>query len=157
MTPVMLGTSPCSAFMRGDSEVKLALQRAEEIHLNPDILGELPAGFTRGKQRRKNERELQASLGLPHVNVLYVDEDTAEIYAAILVSLWRDGTPIPSNDLWVAACAMHHGLRPLTIDAQYQRVTQVIVDCVEASPGGARHCVSSSPMRKGLVQRRGGT
>lgn len=153
----MLGTSPCSAFMRGDSEIKLALQRAEEIHLDPGILGEMLAGFTRGKQRRKNEPELQAFLGFPHGNVLYVDGETAERYAAILVSLWRVGTPIPSNDLWVAACAMHHGLRPLTMDAQYQRVTQVIVDCVEASRDGTRHCVSSSPMRKGLDQRRGGT
>ena len=133
MTRVMLDTSAYSAFMRGHPEVKLALQRAEEIYLNPIILGELLAGFIRGGRRRRNESELRTFLASPRVNVLNVDEDTADRYAGILDSLWRARTPIPSNDLWIAASAMQHGLRILTTDAHYQKVPQVIVDNVEAS------------------------
>jgi tRNA(fMet)-specific endonuclease VapC len=133
MTRVMLDTSAYSAFMRGQAEVKVALQRAEEIYLNPIVLGELLAGFIRGKRRRKNEGELRTFLASLRVHVLTLDQDTADRYAVILNSLWRAGIPIPSNDLWIAASAMQHGLRILTMDAHYQRVPQVIVDYVESS------------------------
>ncbi|HLC25679.1 MAG TPA: type II toxin-antitoxin system VapC family toxin [bacterium] len=128
MTQVMLDTSAYSAFMRGHAEVRLALQQADEIYLNPVILGELLAGFMRGKRKKKNEKELQMFLSSPRVNVVDLDEDTSERYAVILNSLWKAGTPIPTNDIWIAASAMQHGVRLLTGDAHYQRVTQVLVE-----------------------------
>lgn len=133
MTRVLLDTSAYSAFMRGHPEVKLVLQRAEEIYLNPIILGELSAGFMRGKRRKKNEKELREFLSSPRVKVVDVDEGTAERYAVILDSLWSAGVPIPTNDIWIGASAMQHGLRVLTTDAHYQQVIQVIVDCFEVS------------------------
>jgi len=114
--------------MRGHAEVRLALQQADEIYLNPVILGELLAGFMRGKRKKKNEKELQMFLSSPRVNVVDLDEDTSERYAVILNSLWKAGTPIPTNDIWIAASAMQHGVRLLTGDAHYQRVTQVLVE-----------------------------
>ena len=60
-----------------------------------------------------------------------VDSETAERYALILTALWRAGTPIPTNDLWIAATAMQYGLRILTSDAHYRKVTQVVVDYIE--------------------------
>ncbi len=131
MTETLLDTSAYSAFMRGHPEVKRALQEADEIFLTPVLLGELRAGFVRGRHRRKNEHELHSFLGSPRVHVLPVDADTAERYAVILNTLWTAGTPIPTNEIWIAACAMQHGLRVLTMDAHYQRVSQVIVDLVE--------------------------
>ncbi|HWT83820.1 MAG TPA: PIN domain-containing protein [Candidatus Methylomirabilis sp.] len=47
----MLDTSAYSAFMRGHPEVKRALQQWEEIWVSPVVLGELLAGFVRGKRR----------------------------------------------------------------------------------------------------------
>ena len=132
MTRVMLDTSAYSAFMRGHPGIRVALQQAEEIYLNPIILGELLAGFMRGKREKKNESELQTFLSSPRVSLADVDGDTAERYAVILNSLWRAVTPIPTNDIWIAASAMQHGLHVLTTDAHYQKVTQVIVDYVEA-------------------------
>ncbi len=128
MTRLLLDTSAYSAFMRGHPEVKLALQEADEICLNPVILGELIAGFMRGKRRRKNEGELKTFLTSARTMVLDVSEETADRYAVILNSLWKAGTPIPTNDIWIAASAMQHGLHLLTTDAHYQKVTQVIVD-----------------------------
>ena len=128
MTRLLLDTSAYSAFMRGHPEVKLALQEADEICLNPVTLGELIAGFMRGKQRRKNEGELKTFLTSARTTVLDVNEETADRYAVILNSLWKVGTPIPTNDIWIAASAMQHGLHLLTTDAHYQKVTQVIVD-----------------------------
>ncbi|MBI5379993.1 MAG: type II toxin-antitoxin system VapC family toxin [Nitrospirae bacterium] len=128
MSKVMLDTSAYSAFMRGHQEVKLALQQVEEIYLNPIVLGELLAGFRKGRHRKKNERELHEFLSSPRVSVVSVDAETAERYAAILSALWNAGTPIPTNDLWIAASAMQHGLRLLTTDAHYLKIPQVLVE-----------------------------
>ena len=128
MTRLLLDTSGYSAFMRGHSEVVAALQEADEVCFNPIVLGELIAGFIRGKRRKKNESELKMFLQSPRVKILDVNAETAERYAAILNSLWKAGTPIPTNDIWIAATAMQHGLHLLTTDAHYQKVSQIIVN-----------------------------
>ena len=132
MMRVMLDTSAYSAFMRGHDEVHHALRQADEIYLCPIILGELLAGFSRGRHRKKNEKELEQFLSSPRVAIVDLDQGTAERYAVILNSLWKAGTPIPTNDLWIAASAMQHGLRLLTTDAHFQKVIQVIVDYFQA-------------------------
>ncbi len=112
--------------MRGHLEVKAALQQAEEICVTPVVLGELLAGFMKGSHRAKNERQLQEFLSSPRVNVLGMDGETAVRYAVILHALRSAGTPIPANDLWIAASAMQHGLRILTTDSHYLRIPQVV-------------------------------
>lgn len=133
MTRVLLDTSGYSAFLRGHPEIKISVRQAEEIYVNPVVLGELRAGFLRGGRLRKNESELGVFLASPRVGVVDVDEETADRYAQILDSLWRAGTPIPTNDIWISASAMQHGLRLVTTDAHYKRVAQVLVDYFEAS------------------------
>jgi tRNA(fMet)-specific endonuclease VapC len=125
---LLLDTSAYSAFMKGHAEISAAVQGNEEIFLNSIILGELIAGFIKGGRRRKNENELRRFLASPRVGVLDVTEETAERYAVILNSLWRAGTPIPTNDIWIAASAMEHGLRVVTTDDHYQKVPQVLID-----------------------------
>ena len=61
------------------------------------------------------------------MKLLDVTEETAERYAVILNSLWQAGTPIPTNDIWIAASSMELGLELLTTDEHYQKVPQVIV------------------------------
>jgi tRNA(fMet)-specific endonuclease VapC len=125
---LLLDTSAYAAFKGGHALVKAALQQAEEIYLNPVVLGELLAGFRQGSRRSKNEEELRAFLSSPRVHVVDVTEETAARYAVILNALRDTGTPIPTNDVWIAASAMEHGLRVLTMDAHYQNVGQVVVD-----------------------------
>jgi tRNA(fMet)-specific endonuclease VapC len=132
MNGTLVDTSAYAAFMRGQAEAKLALQRAEDICLSPIVLGELRAGFLRGKHRRKNETELQVFLSSPRVRVVDVDSETADRYAAILHALRVAGTPIPMNDVWIAASAMQYGLRILTTDRHYQKVSQVLIEYIEA-------------------------
>lgn len=126
---VLLDTSAYSAFLRGHEDIKRELQRAEALYLNPIVLGELQAGFHKGKHRRKNEEILRQFLASPRVQRVPVDEGTAERYAVIINALWAAGTPIPTNDLWIAASAMQHGLIVLTTDDHYQKVAQVIAHC----------------------------
>lgn len=128
VTRILIDTSAYSAFMRGHVEILGVLQRADEISFCPIVLGELLAGFLSGSHRAKNEAELEQFLSSPRVLLLQIDQGTAERYAVIFNSLRKAGTPISANDLWIAACAMQHGLRLLTTDTDFQSVNQVIVD-----------------------------
>jgi tRNA(fMet)-specific endonuclease VapC len=128
MRRILLDTSAYSAFMRGHDDIRTILQEAEEIAVTPVALGELRAGFARGRHRRKNERELRLFLSSPRVHVVNIDDETAERYAVILNGLRTAGTPIPTNDIWIAASAMQHGVVIVTTDEHFEKVAQVIVE-----------------------------
>jgi len=130
MNSVMLDTSAYSAFKRGHSEIVRAIQEADLVGMSPVAIGELLAGFLRGAQRKKNEEELAAFLRSPRVRITPLDEETSRRYAAILGSLWKAGTPIPTNDIWIAAGAMQWGWPVLCTDAHYAKIPQVISLCL---------------------------
>ena len=125
---IMVDTSAYAAFLKGNSEINQSLQQADEIFLNPIILGELIAGFLMGKHERENRTILQDFLSSARVKILEIEEETSGRYAAIGGHLRRTGTPIPTNDLWIAASAMQHGLKVLTTDKHYSKVPQIIVE-----------------------------
>jgi len=125
----MLDTSAYSAYLRGNAEVKQVLQEADAIYLNPVILGELFAGFAHGGREKKNRDILREFLASPRVQVAVIDEETAERYSAIISYLWSKGTPLPTNDLWIAATTMQYGLKLITTDSHYRNVPQIIVEC----------------------------
>ena len=129
---VMMDTSAYVAFLRGNPGVKEAVQEADEIVLNPVVLGELRAGFLMGRNEKKNRAILKDFLSSPRVIIAEIDEETSERYAVVVHSLRMKGTPIPTNDLWIAASAMQHGLRVLTTDKHYLEVPQIITEYFEA-------------------------
>lgn len=133
MRRILVDTSAYSAFMRGNPDVVSATRRADEIVLTPVVLAELRAGFLRGRWKAKNEMELSSFLDSPKVITVPIDEESAERYAVIIASLWEAGTPVPTNDIWIAASAMQHGLRVLTTDAHYRLISQVVVDYYAAT------------------------
>ncbi len=124
-------TSAYSAAARDHLQVKRALRLADEIHVSPIVLGELKSGFRGGSRRRRNEVHLQMFLDSPRISFLRIDEETAECYAEILAGLRDAGTPLPTNDIWIAASAMQYGLRVLTTDAHFRLFPQILVDCYE--------------------------
>ena len=128
MTQILLDTSAYSAFFRGHEAVVRRLQEASRIVVTPIVLGELRAGFAAGSRRENSEEELRRFTASPRVDLVPIDSDTSHRYAAIVLALRAAGTPIPTNDVWIAATAMQHGLRLLTTDAHYLRVVQVLVD-----------------------------
>ncbi|MFW6083695.1 MAG: type II toxin-antitoxin system VapC family toxin [Gemmatimonadota bacterium] len=120
-----LDTSGYSAFKRGHEGAVDLLQRAGEIVLPAVVIGELLAGFRMGSRDRANRRELDALLESARVRLAGVGAETAQRYAEIVSYLRGRGTPIPTNDVWIAACAMEWGLRLLTTDEHFRRLPQV--------------------------------
>lgn len=130
---IMLDTSAYTAFLMGNSEIKLSIQQAEEVFLNPIILGELMAGFLMGKNEKRNRAILQDFLSSPRVKIVEIDEEISERYAVIVGYLRIRGTPIPTNDIWIAASAMQQGLKVLTTDKHYLEVPQIITEYYQAT------------------------
>jgi tRNA(fMet)-specific endonuclease VapC len=128
---VLLDTSAYSALFRGEEQVKYILQEVEEVSLTPVILGELLAGFSGGRFETNNRQLFKEFLDMPRVRVYSIDGDTSERYAAVWLHLRREGTPIPTNDLWIAASAMQHGLTVITADMHFQKIPQVLMRIVE--------------------------
>ena len=112
--------------MRGHPDVVAAIREAEEIYLNSVVLGEMLAGFMSGSRTARNRAELTQFLDSPRVNLIDVDEETAERYAVIFTLLKQAGTPVPTNDLWIAASAMQYGLRLLTLDSHFRKIPQIL-------------------------------
>ncbi|MBI4198929.1 MAG: type II toxin-antitoxin system VapC family toxin [Chloroflexi bacterium] len=134
MSRILVDTSAYAAHLRDHPEIKAAIQQASEVCLSVVSIGELRAGFLKGARTRRNEELLRRFLASPRSRAMPVDEETAVRYAAIRDYLRKQGTPIPANDVWIAATAAQHGLRLLTLDAHFLRVPQVIVDFVETAP-----------------------
>lgn len=132
MRRIPLDTSACSALLRGQPDAPRIVRETGLICVNPVVLGELRSGFLIGAQKSRNESELAKFLNSARVRVLNITEETASRYAGILHCLRKAGTPIPVNDLWIAATAMEFGLRLLTSDAHFLRVPQVQVEMLPA-------------------------
>jgi tRNA(fMet)-specific endonuclease VapC len=122
VSAVALDTNVYSGFMRGLPAAVSALRTASEIHLPLVVLGELHAGFAAGARPRKNREDLARFMASPRVFVLKPDERTARHYGDIFAALRAAGTPIPANDLWIAALARQHRISLLTFDAHFAAV-----------------------------------
>jgi predicted nucleic acid-binding protein len=122
---VCLDTSAYSQFRRGHPPAVEAITRARRLLVPTIVLGELRTGFALGRRGADNEARLRRFLAEPVVEVLDVDEDAAIVYAEIMVDLRRAGTPVPTNDAWIAALAAREGATVLTYDEHFAHVRRV--------------------------------
>ncbi|HTW94964.1 MAG TPA: type II toxin-antitoxin system VapC family toxin [Tepidisphaeraceae bacterium] len=122
---LLLDTSRYTEFARGEASVVQTIQAASKIFLPFVVLGELRAGFACGTRGRENEAILTRILHRPSVGALYADGETTRHYAAVYAQLRRQGTPIPTNDLWIAALAIQHELVLFSRDAHFEHVAQL--------------------------------
>jgi predicted nucleic acid-binding protein len=127
MSALVLDTSAYAAFKLGDPDATEAVRSRERIFVPAVVLGELLGGFALGTREDRNRAELEEFLASPRVAVAAMGETTAECYAAIWSFLRRAGTPVPTNDLWIAASVMEHGALLLTADAHFDRIPQIRV------------------------------
>lgn len=122
---ILIDTNRYRDFCAGVSEVVVHLQTADRIFLPFVTLGELRAGFLCGTRARQNETTLTRFLNRPRVALLYPNEDTTRHYAQIFRQLRRQGTPIPTNDIWIAALAEQHSLLLYSRDTHFDHLPQL--------------------------------
>ncbi len=123
---VMLDTNAYSGFMRGIPEVVETLAHADEILVPVIVLGELRSGFRAGNREKSNLLELEEFLASPRVAIHTIQEETSIFYAEIFNGLRSRGTPIPTNDLWIAASALETGSILVSRDTHFDLVPGLI-------------------------------
>ena len=119
---LVLDTSAYSHFRRGHSEVLDALARAEQVLIPVTVLGELEAAFESGARARENRRALEDFLAEPFVDAVDATPSVARHYGRAFAALKRAGTPLPVNDIWIAAATLDCGGTLLTFDRDVARV-----------------------------------
>jgi tRNA(fMet)-specific endonuclease VapC len=123
---VLLDTNRLTDVLRGEPGVTTAVERSNVILIPFITLAEIRAGFLLGHRRRENEAALSRFLALPGVGIVFADRETTEVYARLFVYLRNAGTPIPTNDLWIASIAAQHHLLLLTRDTHFQKLPQIL-------------------------------
>lgn len=119
MSALIIDTNVYSGFLRAEGRAVQTLRAAQEIHLPLVVLAELLAGFAAGTRAPKNRAELARFMASPRVHLLKPDAKTAEHYADLFAALRGQGTPIPTNDLWIAALARQHRLPLFSFDEHF--------------------------------------
>lgn len=123
----LLDTNAYVALRRGNPEVVDGVRRSSRVLLSAIVVGELMDGFHGGSRLKENIRLLEETARGPNVEVLAVAWSTSEWFGRISSGLRRAGTPIPTNDVWIAAHAMEHGATVLTADAHFDKVPGLVV------------------------------
>jgi tRNA(fMet)-specific endonuclease VapC len=117
---MILDTNGLSALAEGELRLEPILRKATQIAVPVIVLGEYRYGIQQSRERQRYEHWLVAYL--PKFWVLNVDEQTTTSYAAVRGELKRAGTPIPSNDVWIAALCRQHSLPVLSRDRHFDLV-----------------------------------
>ena len=117
-----MDTSAYSWFRRGHQATLEHIAAAEVVGVPVTVIGELEAGFLRGSRYRDNRVALDTFLEEAFVETLDVSRAVAERYGKLHAALRRAGTPIPVNDVWIAATAIVWGGRLLTFDTDFASV-----------------------------------
>lgn len=121
-----LDTNRYTDLCSGDVTVAEAVELADEVWLPFIVLGELRAGFVVGSQGPRNEAVLRRFVLKSGVGVLYADEQTTHHYAAVYRQLRKQGTPMPTNDMWIAALVLQHSLVLFARDTHFDVLPQLI-------------------------------
>ena len=117
---MILDTNGLSALAEGELRLEPILRKATQIAVPVIVLGEYRYGIQQSRERQRYEHWLVEYL--PKFRVLNVDEQTTTSYAAVRGELKRAGTPIPSNDVWIAALCRQHSLAVLSRDRHFDLV-----------------------------------
>lgn len=124
---LVLDTSAYSHLRAGHPQVLDRVAAAEAVFLPIVVIGELEAAFLLGSRERENRRVLAEFLSEPFTAVLPVTLGVTRHYGQLIAELRRAGTPIPINDVWIAATTRDCGGHLLTFDTDFGRIRSL--DC----------------------------
>jgi len=119
---VLIDTNIYVEAMFGNPEIVRKLQKVDMIGLSAISIGELLAGFKIRMEQSEQISQFEEFLDSPRVELSSVTYSTADFYSEIYLKLRKAGTPIPTNDIWIAATALEHGFRIFTLDKHFQNI-----------------------------------
>lgn len=122
---VALDTNAYAGLCKGAAATVDIVSTADEVYLPFVVVGELRAGFALGRRAAENERTLRRFLLKDGVHLLFAGEQTTFHYASVFRQLRQQGTPIPTNDMWIAALVLEHNLVLHARDQHFDTLPQI--------------------------------
>ncbi len=123
---LILDTTAYVGFKRNIVDMVNMIINADHIIFSPIVLGELMFGFRNGSKFKETISDLNSFIDHESVTLVEIGKITADRFSRIATQLKRQGTPIPSNDMWIAAQAMEHGAELVTMDRHFEKIPGLI-------------------------------
>ena len=123
---ILLDTSAYVYFKQNVKDAVDTIISADAILFSPVVLGELMFGFRNGSKFKDNMNDLNKFLEHEYVELVKIGDITSDRYSRIANRLKRKGTPIPTNDIWIAAQTMEHGAELITADKHFEKIDGLI-------------------------------
>ena len=123
---IMLDTSAYVGFKRNITEMVEIIVKSEIVLFSPVVLGELMFGFRSGNKFKKNMYDLNEFLNHDVVELVDMGKITSDRYSRIATQLKQQGTPIPTNDIWIAAQSMEHGAELISSDQHFEKISGLV-------------------------------
>ncbi|HUY14787.1 MAG TPA: type II toxin-antitoxin system VapC family toxin [Terriglobia bacterium] len=117
---MILDTNALSAIAEGEYGSIQEFARTGQIAIPVIVLGEYRFGIAHSRHKIEYDRWLLQIVAV--CRILEVSEETAVSYAQLRSQLKHAGTPIPSNDAWIAALCLQHSLPILSRDQHFDLV-----------------------------------
>lgn len=124
---LLLDTNAYTALVKGQPEVVANVKRAQAIYFSAIVAGELLFGFRNGNRFEQNRETFATFLANPYVRFLPVTQVTADRFGRVADGLKQKGTPIPTNDIWIAAHAFETGAELVTFDKHFSHVDGLVI------------------------------
>lgn len=122
---ILIDSSRFIDFCAGREEVVDVFERASLLVIPFVVLAEIRLGSMLLKRGEAQARVLAELLHQPGVRTAHSTDTTAHHYAALFARLRKAGTPIPTNDIWIAALALEHSLILYTRDAHFEHFRDI--------------------------------
>ena len=122
---IVVDTNVLIDVLNGQGNFAALLGRAARVLVPTIVLGELHAGFSDTRADHAKRKAVERFLAISSVEIVTISEETVGFYATIHRQLRKAGTPIPQNDVWIAALAMEHGAVLCTRDADFKAVANL--------------------------------
>jgi tRNA(fMet)-specific endonuclease VapC len=119
----LLDTNIIIAALASDADVLNRIDDADECFVSTIVFGEMLYGAFNSTNVTANVERLRAFID--RAGFIPCDDRTAELYGEIKTSLRQQGTPIPDNDIWIAASALQHSLVLVTRDVHFDEVNSL--------------------------------
>jgi len=122
---IVIDTNRYRDFVDGKPDAVAVFRSAPKIYVPLVVVAELRAGFAVGSRGAENQRVFERFIHRPRVQVLMPAMETTRHYAALYRQLRSSGTPIPTNNLWIAALVVQHDVPLYSRDAHFDLISQL--------------------------------
>jgi tRNA(fMet)-specific endonuclease VapC len=121
----LLDTNIIAALINGEDTIINNIDSYDDVYIPIFVLGEL---YYEAAYSTKTEQNIASTLRVSQTyNILNTDNETASVYGNIKAQLRKQGTPIPENDIWIAALALQHNIPLATRDKHFKNIEKLAI------------------------------